>query len=763
VSKRTILRVFIPFIFNYIIFRSPIQSNSSIHPFIHSSIYSLSTGGAGPVPEGQIGIGYEKAILFFFNENSPWLSSMIKRMSEGIDYLNRENNTLNCIDALAVTTDGKHLEIYKFIHILTAIHVYDVSPSVLLGNDNDLFCPVFMSFDRYMTLCRALCTAPQFERLSNATRFVCPANKIIPFRTAINSLCAKVRPLAMDYNTVTTLSFDDDKIHSRGKDAKDLDLESGYQRGGKAGPTLLAVVQNSTGCLVSAGLETYNNELKALMKHVTANAFDPDSDFNTVDMQGVVFALDRGLMKKEFILKVVGKGAHVLGTINNGRNGIPFKCVPILQHPPQTAPRETIHIISEEGARAAYWAKGTIRRGQQNNVIVWRLAFRTGTGKVIHLITTNQKHGPGNWVLEPNVKEKKILRFINEESHEVAPTIDEYQQPPSKRSRRADRKEDQEPAEMKALLNQQLICNFQSDAIWFLTRSFRITSSISAKVLNFCFKVRNNLGIGLGHDDTIVFIREMLSFPSYDPTLPELPDLSRLETKPRSCTLEDIKEAARARHITGFSSISWQDKDYEQLMRVVNALKNYVPNNDLSSTINKIFFQNWFLVKQSKKLSVKSMEAGTRNEPFVVGGLIDFLNNNNKVKEFQTRDLESACVYTVNPLYMRTCGLFVDKNHGFLATSVDGLMAFQFSLDTNVDFAQGQTLIAAVEIKTRTTVVTIRELIDRTDIIGVIAFCKIDNEDQESMRIFEDCIPLKADRQQVMLCCLIRPFYSTLD
>ena len=51
----------------------------------------------------------------------------------------------------------------------------------------------------------------------------------------------------MEANTVTTLSFDDDKIRSRGKDAKDLDLESAYQRGGKAGPTLLAVVQNSTG------------------------------------------------------------------------------------------------------------------------------------------------------------------------------------------------------------------------------------------------------------------------------------------------------------------------------------------------------------------------------------------------------------------------------------------------------------------------------------------------------------------------------------
>ena len=34
-----------------------------------------------------------------------------------------------------------------------------------------------------------------------------------------------------------------------------------YQRGGKSGPTLLAVVQNSTGGLASAGLETLLHDL----------------------------------------------------------------------------------------------------------------------------------------------------------------------------------------------------------------------------------------------------------------------------------------------------------------------------------------------------------------------------------------------------------------------------------------------------------------------------------------------------------------------
>lgn len=135
----------------------------------------------------------------------------------------------------------------------------------------------------------------------------------------------------------TTLSFDDDKIHSRGQGSRALDISTGYQRGGKSGPTLLAVVQNATGCPVSAGLETQSVKVKDLMKQVAANAFDVEGDFASVDMTGSVFALDRGLMKKQFVLDVVEKGAIVLGTINNGNTGIPFKCVPILKDPPKSA------------------------------------------------------------------------------------------------------------------------------------------------------------------------------------------------------------------------------------------------------------------------------------------------------------------------------------------------------------------------------------------------------------------------------------------
>ena len=230
------------------------------------------------------------------------------------------------------------------------------------------------------------------------------------------------------------------------------------------------------------------------------------------------------------------------------------------------------------------------------------------------------------------MKRKSILRFVNEELAAPADVeLDDNadQQTPIKRSRIANRPEDQEPAEMTRLLDQQLICNFQSDAIWFLTRSFRMTSSITAEVLNYLFKVKSDLGQDLENvdDEIIGLLRIMLSFPACNPDVPVLPDLSNLESTPRSCTLEDIKEAARDRHISGFSSISWQDRDHDALMRVVRALQEYRPDdNNLDSVINKLLLRKWFLSKQTK---TKSMDAGTRNEPYVVEGVMNFLNNNN--------------------------------------------------------------------------------------------------------------------------------------
>ena len=63
----------------------------------------------------------------------------------------------------------------------------------------------------------------------------------------------------------------------------------------------------------------------------------------------------------------------------------------------------------------------------------------------------------------------------------------------------------------------------------------------------------------------------------------------------------------------------------------------------------------------------------------------------------------------------------------------------------------------------RTTLNTINELIDRTKKFGSMAFCKIDRENETSALYFHECIPLKADRQQVTLSFLSDHFVFTSD
>ena len=84
-------------------------------------------------------------------------------------------------------------------------------------------------------------------------------------------------------------------------------------------------------------------------------------------------------------------------------------------------------------------------------------------------------------------------------------------------------------------------------------------------------------------------------------------------------------------------------------------------------------------------------------------------------------------------------------------------MAFKLSSNPDVNFDLETTLIAAVEIKTRTASNTIEELENTTKSIGNIAYCKINSDDSTTGDHFCQCIPKKADRQQVTLCCF--PFF----
>ena len=71
-------------------------------------------------------------------------------------------------------------------------------------------------------------------------------------------------------------------------------------------------------------------------------------------------------------------------------------------------------VIPTDGEMAAYWAKKKCKVPNNagsgtREVTMWLLAFRTGTGSVVLLTTTNPQWGPAHWTLMPMSKSIKFL------------------------------------------------------------------------------------------------------------------------------------------------------------------------------------------------------------------------------------------------------------------------------------------------------------------------------------------------------------------
>ena len=177
------------------------------------------------------------------------------------------------------------------------------------------------------------------------------------------------------------------------------------------------------------------------------------------------------------------------------------------------------------------------------------------------------------------------------------------------------------------------------------------------------------------------------------------------------------------------------------------------------------------------------MEAGTRNEPRVLEGLLDFAHRHRANPLWISHSLP----LTIESSFVRTVGLMVaSKEEHWLATSVDGLMVVTISPSLRVisehaqalelRMADGETehltlsqeraatldtLVVAVEIKTRTTVLTIAALHERAldpdplhplrtgSVCAVVMLDHSDDAMEKSVAEYRRVIPLASERQQV--------------
>ena len=530
----------------------------------------------------------------------------------------------------------------------------------------------------------------------------------------------------------------------------------------------------------------------------------PNSPFiDTANLNRVHLAIDRGLMHQETIDMLSNRGGLVLGTVPKTRRQYPFKTVsmPVETHPAggsggggrgegrgdhgggggrgtggrgsaQVVNTEPLHTISEFGARSAYWVFRTLAGGKK----LFMLALRTGTGKVVYLATTDPHFGPNQWTLERASKSRPRPRYIlvDEDQAAAAAAAAGGATPAAKKARIVGPNEEDPPSIRNFLTGNERkvveITTCQNDAIWFLFRCFRLTSHGAGSILGGCFRWFE----GFGSD----FLRSVGGYPDFrgDVNVDHpLPDMTSLAKGNASCTLAELKAALAVRGISGFSGITWANA--EKLQSAKDRLEGYVPDADPTSFLRKSLCTSWFLTKIKSGNKTKAcMEAGTRNEPEVLSHLLQYLSahSGDLLWSFHGSQV------TIDSQFLRTLGLVVaSEAQHYLATSVDGLIEIRMSksLDTIAETARAPAaevlvgpvnelpaeiiVVAAVEVKTRTTVATREELQERSSApnvlypkrIGAVKICYIDDHDEASKVAsaaeFRAALPIGSERQQV--------------
>ena len=193
------------------------------------------------------------------------------------------------------------------------------------------------------------------------------------------------------------------------------------------------------------------------------------------DLDGVSISSDRGINNVALVSTVVSAGAKLSGTVPHSKIA---KIQAFHAHATHSALNvassssqqitgshilQQCHHFTETGSKAAYWVSQTLSNGK----MVLLLAMRQGHGKCVYLATSDTKLGPGNYIMESS--------GIHEHHYQCA-----YDESASE----CEFSEFQINCKMYFTMKSvRFVTQRQADAIWFLQRMFRFTSTVTRKVL----------------------------------------------------------------------------------------------------------------------------------------------------------------------------------------------------------------------------------------------------------------------------------------
>jgi len=244
-------------------------------------------------------------------------------------------------------------------------------------------------------------------------------------------------------------TIDDDKLRNRSPIWKQMNCP--LQKVGKAfGPTMHICCDQGTGLIRSVALAKHKDSCVAMTKVLMTRA-TLSRDATKVNLQGHSINIDRGYKDRKSTEFITNANGYEFGTVKRSSN-LPVKFGKVGYR----GSEDQID-IQEKGSFAVWSWKRSIGNGKHEELI----AFRSGTGKVTLLASTNPKFTATNFVAVPQSTSSYHV-FVGD-------------RPISSEQR----------AKLRITVDQGLLelCEQQGDPSWFIFRTFVITSSVANALL----------------------------------------------------------------------------------------------------------------------------------------------------------------------------------------------------------------------------------------------------------------------------------------
>ena len=343
-------------------------------------------------------------------------------------------------------------------------------------------------------------------------------------------------------------------------------------------------------------------------------AVDNKLDLDDVDLTGVTIAADRGINQASLTIELVTRGAYISGTVPKGLKTKNPPFATFANHAAMKLPTATkgAHNILEHATRSAYW----VSRQLPGNKFLYYLAVRQGhANKIAYLATSHPRLGPNTYCLERAVVHHQFFGLEFDGQGNIL------------------RLKDTEFSDegcvnyFRDVKGVRFVTERQTDALWFLFRQFRFTSTTARKVFTALEIYEATLPqVEASESNQILsqlqVLNELLGLKK-QPADHNVSDINLNFQNYEVLHVNELKNKCKELGISGYSK--WNRAELlDNIKSKLDELTNLSApdaSKQNSDAVYKSFFKSWFMEPFK---ATPAMSVGVANEKPVLKGLAKF-------------------------------------------------------------------------------------------------------------------------------------------